>query len=306
MRTKQFTFQNKDGMKIHVYKWSPEKTAKGIIQIAHGMAEKAERYQYLAQVLTQEGFIVYANDHRGHGNSATSIEDLGYISDRDGFSDMVTDMKTLTDIAKEENPGLPVILLGHSMGSFLTQRYIQLYGNEIDKVVLSGSNGKQAPMLNWVGTMIAKVTMVFGGRRASGKMLDNLSFGSYNKKIDPVRTKFDWLSRDEKQVDLYINDPYCGTLFPASFFYDLLKGMKVIHKGEHLSKVPKDLPIYIFSGKEDPVGEYGKGVMNLYETYKSLGIKDVSYQLYPGGRHEMFNETNKEEVMKDLIKWVDR
>ena len=306
MKIKQFTFQNKDGLKIYVYKWSPEKTARGIIQIAHGMAERAVRYQQLAQALTKEGFIVYANDHRGHGKSASSIEELGYISDEDGFNDMVIDMKSLTNIIKKENPGLPVILLGHSMGSFLAQRYIQLYGDKIDKLILSGSNGKQNPAINQIGTILAKIMMVFGGRRASGKILDHLSFGSYNKRIDQAKTKFDWLSRDEKEVALYMKDPYCGTLFPASFFYDLLRGMKTIHSGGHLNSVPKDLPIYILSGEEDPVGLYGKGVMNLYKTYKTLGIKDVTYKLYPGGRHEMFHEINKDEVIEDLIGWLDQ
>lgn len=305
MIAQQFTFKNKDHIKIHVYKWSPEKAAKGIIQIAHGMAETAKRYEYFAQAMTEEGFIVYANDHRGHGQSAISTKDLGYISDNDGFDDMVTDMKTLTGIAKKENPRLPVILFSHSMGSFLAQRYIQLYGDNIRGVILSGTNGRPEPILG-VGTIIAKVIMKLGGRKASGKILDALSFGSYNKRIQGPKTKFDWLSTDEGQVEQYMNDPYCGTLFPVSFFYDLFKGLKIIHKKENLKQVPKNLHIFIFAGDEDPVGNYGKGIMDLYKTYQSLGIEDVTYKLYPKGRHEMLNEINRDEVIKDVIEWIDR
>ena len=305
MISHQFTFKNKDNMKMYVYKWSPDKMVKGIIQIAHGMAETAKRYEYFAKAMTEQGYVVYANDHRGHGNSAASIEDLGYISDEDGFSDMVTDMKTLTDIAKKENPGVAIILLGHSMGSFLAQRYIQLYGKDINGVILSGTNGKPKAMVN-VGIGLAKVIMSLKGRRASGKVLDSLSFKSYNKKINPLLTKFDWLSRDQEQVALYMADPYCGTLFPVSFFYDLLNGMKLIHKKEELKRVPKDLPIYIFAGDADPVGDYGKGVTGLYGTYQSMGIREVTCKLYPGGRHEMLNETNKDEVIEDIIRWINQ
>lgn len=305
MISQQFTFKNKDKIKIHVYKWSPKGQAKGVIQIAHGMAEKASRYVYLAKAMTEVGFIVYANDHRGHGQTALSVKDLGYISDQDGFHDMVEDMKTLTQIIKKENPGLPVTLFSHSMGSFLAQRYIQLYGERINGVVLSGTNGKPKAILN-LGIVLGKATMELGGRRASGKTLDALSFSRYNKKINPVKTKFDWLSRDAKEVALYVNDPYCGTPFPASFFYDLFRGMKKIHKKESLNQVPKDLPIYIFAGDADPVGDYGKGIIRLYKTYLSLGILDVTYKLYHGGRHEMLNEINKDEVIQDLIRWVDR
>ncbi|NMA84681.1 MAG: alpha/beta hydrolase [Epulopiscium sp.] len=305
MVKKEFTFPNSDKNVIHVYQWIPTQEAKGIVQIAHGMAERASRYDYFASVLVKEGFIVYAHDHRGHGRSATSIEDLGYISDNDGFSDMVMDMKSVTDIAKMENPNLPIILFGHSMGSFLAQRYIQLYGNEIAGVILSGTNGKQKSLVN-VGILLSKIIIAFKGRRASGKRLDKLTFGHYNHRFKPNKTKFDWLSRDEEEVRRYVEDPYCGTLFPASFFHDLYKGTKMIHQKDNLAQIPKGLPIYIFAGDEDPVGEYGKGVISLYKTYESLGIRNVSYKLYSGGRHEMLNEINKDEVIRDVIAWITK
>ncbi|HHX62552.1 MAG TPA: alpha/beta hydrolase [Epulopiscium sp.] len=303
MTKEKITFKNKDNSKIYVHKWSPDKEIKGIIQIAHGMAERAIRYDYFARALVKEGFIVYANDHRGHGESAASIEELGYISDHDGFGDMVEDMKTLTTIAKSENPDVPVILFSHSMGSFLGQRYIQLYGNEIDGIILSGTSGKPPSTVN-IGIFLAKIMMRIKGRKASGKLLDKIAFGSYNKKFKPNKTKFDWLSRDEEEVAKYVEDPYCGTLFPVSFFYDLFVGMKTIHKPEFLEKVPKELPIYIFGGQDDPVSNYGAGISNLANTYKSLEIENITSKLYPGGRHEMLNEINKDEVIADITKWI--
>lgn len=304
MIKEKITFKNKDDIKIYVHKWSPDNNPKGIVQIAHGMAERAIRYDYFARALVKEGFVVYANDHRGHGESASSIEELGYISDGDGFSDMVEDMKILTNIVKSENPDLPVILFSHSMGSFLAQHYIQLYGNEIDGLILSGTSGKQPPTVD-VGILLARSIMTLRGRKASGKLVDKLAFGTYNKRFKPNRTKFDWLSRDSKQVDKYIDDPYCGSLFPVSFFYDLFVGMKTIHRPEYLARVPKDLPIYIFGGQDDPVSNYGLGIIQLGGTYKYLGIRNITSRLYPGGRHEMLNEINRDEVIGDILDWIE-
>lgn len=303
MIKERITFKNKDRNKINVYKWSPDKNVKGIVQIAHGMAETAARYDYFARALVNEGYIVYANDHRGHGGTAASVEELGYISDNDGFIDMVEDMRRLTKIVKADNPGLPIILFSHSMGSFLTQRYIQLYGNEIDGVILSGTNGKPPSTIN-AGIVLSKTIMKLKGRKASGKLVDKMAFGSYNKRFMPNKTKFDWLSRDEEQVAKYIDNPYCGTIFPVSFFHDLFIGMKSVHRPEFLNQIPKELPIYIFGGSDDPVGNYGVGITNLEAAYKSLGIKNVTSKLYPDGRHEMLNEINRDEVIDDVINWI--
>lgn len=299
-----FTFQNKDNIYINTYKWIPENKIRGVVQIAHGMSESAIRYEYFTKKLTDAGFLVYANDHRGHGKSSTSIEALGYISDNDGFQDMVEDMKQLTGIIKKENPNRKLILLGHSMGSFLAQRYIQLYGNELTAVILSGTNGKQPPIINF-GILLSKAIMNFKGRGYKSNLIDNLAFGTYNNKFKPNNTKFDWLSRDEREVQKYIADPYCGNLFPVSFFYDFFNGMKIIHKEENLKSIPKDLPIYIFAGDCDPVGNYGKGIKNLHKAYTALGLKNLDYKLYPGGRHEMLNEINKDEVITDIIQWLN-
>lgn len=305
MINKNFNFKSRDDTNIFVYRWIPENVKiRGIVQIAHGMAERAKRYQDFAKVLTENGFVVYANDHRGHGKTAGSIENLGYLGDQEGFNLLVEDVHHLTMIIKEEYPNLPLFLFGHSMGSFVAQRYIMLYGNEVHGLILSGSNGKQGVMLS-IGALISKWEVKKHGAKAQSPRLDKLTFGDFNKAFKPNRTEFDWLSRDNREVDKYINDPYCGTVFTAGFFYDFFNGLKTVEDKKNLNSIPRDIPIYIFSGEKDPVGKFGKGVLNLYNRYKDLGVKDISYKLYKDGRHEMLKEINKKQVMEDVVQWLN-
>lgn len=305
MIKKNFTFKSEDGLEVFVYKWEPKDAEiKGVVQISHGMAERVERYERFAKVLTYNGYIVYGHDHRGHGKTAGSIENLGYFGDDKGFERLVNDVHQLSLIIKKENSNLPLFLLGHSMGSFAAQRYIMLYGDEIDGLILSGSNGKQGILLD-IGIKVAKREIKKHGAKTQSPRLDNLIFGRYNGYFKPNNTKFDWLSSDSVEVDKYIDDPYCGTVFTSGFFYDFMNGLKIIEDKNNFNMIPKDLPIYIFSGDKDPVGKFGKGVINLYNRYKNLGVKDLKYKLYKDGRHEMLNETNREEVMNDVIKWLD-
>jgi Lysophospholipase len=306
MKNETFTFNDDQGIEIFVYKWLPEDDVKvkGVVQISHGMAETAARYERTANALTASGYIVYANDHRGHGKTAGKVENVGYCGE-DGFNWMVKDMCSLNGIIRRENPGLSVFLLGHSMGSFLSQSYISIYGDTIDGVILSGTSGRQGPILG-IGTMFAKLEMKRVGPKTSSNMLNKMSFGSYNKQFKPYRTDFDWLNRDEVAVDLYINDPYCGGVFSTGFFYDLTKGLRDIHKKETMERIPKDLPVYLFSGEKDPVGNCCKTVRSLIEDYEKLGLEDVSYKFYKDGRHEMLNELNRDEVIADVINWLDR
>lgn len=299
-----FKFQTKEGVSINAYKWVPAGEIKAVVQISHGMNEYITRYDEFASFLSHKGYLVYGNDHLGHGNSLLEGEGLGYISDDNGFHDMVGEMKDLTDLIKKENRDLKIFILAHSMGSFLAQRYIQLYGDEIDGLILSGTNGQPPRGLN-LGIFLSSLIMKISGRRKKSKLISGLTFGTYNKKIRPRRTIFDWVSSDPEEVDKYIEDPLCGNLFPVSFFHDLYLGMKEIHIEENFKKIPKDLPIYIFAGGEDPVGQYGKGIVNLHNIYKRQGIKDVEYKIYPHGRHEMLNEKNKLEVMIDILNWLE-
>ncbi|GAV21499.1 alpha/beta hydrolase [Carboxydothermus pertinax] len=301
-----FIFKASDGQKIYCYRWSPleEVKPRAVIYIAHGMAETAVRYERFASVLIKKGYLVYAHDHRGHGKTAKSLLEIGYLGP-DGFNRMVQDIKEIIDFVKGENSGVPIILFGHSMGSFLTQRYISLYGESINGVILSGTSGAPGPIVN-LGIWQAKKEVERFGPRHRSTRLTQLTFGSYNKKFKPNRTEFDWLSRDHEEVLKYINDPYCGGVFTASFYYDFLRGLKETFRPENLRKIPKELPIFIISGDHDPVGSMGKGVLKLIKTYEKLGLTRVTYKLYPGGRHEMLNETNREEVVKDILSWLSK
>lgn len=305
MKSENFTFKDKGGVEIFVYKWLPEESVqvKGVVQVAHGMAETAARYEGFARALTNDGFIVYANDHIGHGKTAGDVQKLGDLGE-DGFNSMVESMHGLNEMIREENCNLPIFLFGHSMGSFLTQRYICLYGRGLKGAILSGSCGKQGIIID-IGRLIAKREIKKVGRTAKSIKLNKLSFGSYNNYFKPTRTDFDWLSRDKDEVDKYMEDSFCGTIFTTGFFYDFLGGLKIIASDIEINNVPKDLPIYIFSGDKDPVGKNGKGVLKLIKTYKEHGIADLTYKLYKDGRHEMLNEINREEVTFDVVKWLN-
>jgi len=305
MISEKFTFKDKSDLEIFVYKWLPNGSieVKGVVQIAHGMAESAARYEEFASGLTNDGFIVYANDHRGHGKTAGKIERLGDLGE-DGFNSMVENIHELNERIKEENMNLPVFLFGHSMGSFLTQRYICLYGSELKGAILTGTCGKQGIIID-IARMLAKGEVKKIGRCSKSNKLAKLIFGSYNNSFKKNRTDFDWLSRDDKEVAKYIDDPFCGTVFTAGFFSDFLGGLKNIADRKEIKNITRDLPIYIFAGDKDPVGKNGKGALKLVKTYKELGIKDLTYKLYKDGRHEMLHETNKEEVIKDVIQWLN-
>lgn len=306
MRAYEFYFKSKDNLDIHVYKWWPEDETKirGIIQIAHGMAETADRYERFAKFLTDNGYVVYINDHRGHGKTAGEKEEVGYLGDKDGFQYLVEDMYLLTKKIREEYRELPIFLFSHSMGSFAAQEYIMHYGEVLQGAILSGTNGRQGIVLD-LGLMVAKYEAKKKDRKAQSPLLDKLIFGNYNKQFKPNRTPFDWLSRDEKEVDKYIANPFCGTVFTVGFFHDFLSELKYIEAKENIYKIPKNLPLYIFAGDKDPVGRNGKGIVTLYNTYKNAGLKNVTYKLYPGGRHEMLNETNRDEVMQDTLAWIE-
>ncbi len=306
MLKNEFYFKSKkDSLDIHVYKFEPVYINPiGVVQISHGMAETAIRYEYFAKQLTKHGYIVYINDHRGHGITARTPDKVGYLSEKDGFLYLVDDMNTLSEIIKKENPNLPLFLLGHSLGSFASQMYIMKYADNIDGLILSGSGSKSRLILK-IGEKIVAFKTKKHGILYKSKIINNLFFLNNNKKIKSPRTNFDWLTRDEEEVDKYINDPFCGVLFPCGFFYDLIKGLQAIKDKSCLKRIPIDLPIYILSGSKDPISRNGKEVIKLKKQYIELGIKDVTCTLYDGGRHEMLNEINKDEVIEGIIKWLN-
>jgi len=307
MKNDTFTFKSSDGIQIFVYKWLPDdaSSVKGVIQIAHGMAEHAARYERFAGALTKAGYAVYANDHRGHGKTAGSQEHVGYFADENGWEKVVDDLHVLTGIIKKEFPGKPFFLFGHSMGSFLSRHYSMLYGNELTGLILSGTGGDPGP-IGKIGLFIAKMEARLRGKRAKSDMMNKLSFGAFNNAFKPNRTEYDWLSRDNAEVDKYIHDPWCGAVFTAGFFCDMLSGLGFINRKENIMKMPKILPIYLFSGAKDPVGANTKGVTQVYNALRSVGISDVTLKFYADGRHEMLNEINREEVFGDVAGWLSK
>jgi alpha-beta hydrolase superfamily lysophospholipase len=306
MIVRHTAFRTTDGANIHGYRWAPDPgiSLKGAVQICHGMAEHAFRYERFAQRLCESGYVVYAHDQRGHGQTAGSLKSVGIIADRDGLDVLVDDLLLMTRNAHAEYPDLPVFLFAHSMGSFVAQRFIQLHGDTLAGVVLSGTNGKQL-FLPIAGEVFARGEIRKNGRDTPSAKLTAMSFGGFNSPFRPNRTDFDWLSRDEAEVDKYIDDPYCGGTFPSGYFFDMARFLQKIQKPKNVGSVPVSLPVFLVSGEKDPVGGCGKGVLRLKNTYRKHGVKDLSCKLYPDARHEILNEINRDEVMNDVVSWID-
>ncbi|NLM13885.1 MAG: alpha/beta hydrolase [Epulopiscium sp.] len=300
-----FAYQSRDNIKIYGRRWMNYNVPiKGVVQIAHGMGEHIGRYEEFAKYLGNHGYIVYANDHRGHGRTGELANQRGYFSDKHGWEKVVSDMAHLTNIIRKNHPRVPVFLFGHSMGSLLSRDYIIRYSDRIKGVILSGTSGSLG-IRGILGQILVWLEMKIKGPKAPSPLMYKLSFEAFNDKFQPAKTHFDWLSRDEEEVDQYIKDPFCGGVFTTSFFNDLIRGTRTINIQENINKVSKELPIYIFSGEMDPVGNYSKGVQEVYNQFKKAGIKDVSIKIYANGRHEMLNEINKYEVYKDILNWIE-
>tara|TARA_R110002167_G_scaffold84568_10_gene229936 strand:+ start:91 stop:1026 length:936 start_codon:yes stop_codon:yes gene_type:complete len=300
------TYKTFDNETIFYYKWPSikNKPVKGIVQIAHGVGEHAGRYQSIATKLQNEGFVVYANDHRIHGQSVKNHDYLGYYDGDDYFLDAVNDMRQLTEIIKKEHPKKKIILFGHSMGSLLSREYVTIYGDDIQALILSGTASFMKG-LGSVGLFSAKILGQINGKYRSNELLKNLFFTQFNKKFKPNRTNVDWISSDEHQVDLFEADPLRIEDFSLSVFRDILKGTKKVNETKAFENTPKELPILIFSGDKDPVGEMGKGVLKVAKNYEKNGIKNLTLKIYKGGRHEMLHEINRKEVEQDVINWLN-
>ncbi|MDR1272820.1 MAG: lysophospholipase [Clostridiales Family XIII bacterium] len=287
------------GENIRIFKWKANEP-KALLQIAHGMAEHPARYDDFARFLTDHGISVYMNEHAGHGKEAST---LGFFPGPDGISHVVDDMKSLTDEMKGEHSELPIFLLGHSMGSFLARIYITKYAEGLTGCILSSTAGPNP--LEGVVLSIAKIQSKLKGPKSEAKFIDNLTGGMYLKRIkDPVNKRA-WLSTVDDLCIKYDEDPYCGFVFTAQGYEGLLGMMVEINRKEWAGKVPTQLPVYLFAGSEDPVGDYGKGVIEVYRRLKDAGLTDLTAKLYPGGRHEMLNEANKEEVYDDTLAWLE-
>ena len=284
---------------MEAYKiWAPSQPPKAIIQIVHGMAEHIDRYERTAKALNEAGFLVCGRNHRGHGPEAKL---LGYFADEQGWDAILNDAHEVSLDIKKQYPGVPFILLGHSMGSFLAREYALRYGRELDGLILSGT-GFYPKALCASGRMLAKLAP----KKKPANFVNNIAFAGNNKPFAPGRTGFEWLSRDEKEVDKYVADPLCGFCFTGSAFADFFGGLLALTDESRLSAMPKDLPVYFMSGDRDPVGQMGEGVRQVAEQFKKAGMLDITVKLYPDARHELFNELNRDEVTADLIQWLEK
>lgn len=282
LRAREFSFEGAEGVQIAGYRWGDDAiTSHGVLVVAHGMGEHARRYLKPLEPLMAQGWEIYAQDHRGHGSTASGAEALGDFGER-GARLVVEDLRRLVSLARGEHPGLPLILLGHSLGSFFAQAYVFEHSHGIDGLVLSG-------------------TAAFGDRTGPPKRLDE-----WVVEGEAPRTPFDWLSRDPAEVDAYIADPLCGftrKANPADAFAEVAASLK---EEARIAHIRKDLPIYVFVGDKDPINDDLKLLKPLLDRYAAAGLTDVTLKVYPGGRHEMLNETNRKEVVADLAAWLER
>ncbi len=302
MHTESFSLRAEDGASLFVRRWLPEGPIRGIVQIAHGMAEHGARYGGFAQRLAEGGWAVYASDHRGHGQTAPSEQELGHFADDDGWRRVTGDLRQVAEHARRQHAGLPFVLFGHSMGSFMTQWLVHRHPQDVDAVILSGSNIGGGALVR-AGKQIAKVERLRLGKRGRSALLASMSFGAFNRGFEN-RTGFEWLSRDPAEVDLYVADPRCGFEVTTQLWIDLLGALEEIGRADW-SRLPKTLPILVFSGALDPVSDRGKGIRALVETMRRAGLARVSETLYPEGRHEMLHDTNRSEVEADVLRWLE-
>ncbi|MBR2533904.1 MAG: alpha/beta fold hydrolase [Erysipelotrichaceae bacterium] len=303
MRKNEFRFRSSNGeVDVRSMEYIPDDRIIGILQIAHGMVEFIDRYEDFAKYLNSKGILVVGNDHIGHGGSVNSEDDWGYFGEN-GNRHVLDDMHELTILTKKKYPGLPYFLLGHSMGSFYARQYLCEYGNELDGAIIMGT-GYEALSTVKAGMFLCRLIAAFKGWRYRSTFVNNIAFGSYGRKFEPLRTRADWLSKDEALVDWYVNEPRCSFLFTLNGYYSMFEGISRLHDRSLLEKVPKDLPIFFVSGKDDPVGSFGKEVEASVKSLEDVGVKNIQLKLYENDRHEILNETDKEIVYVDLYNWL--
>ncbi len=299
----EFYFLSANGVnKIHAMKWLPEGKPVGVVQLVHGMVEFIDRYDCFARFLNEKGFVVVGHDHLGHGKSVESEDDWGYFSPN-GSEDALQDMVTLTKKTKEEYEGLPYCILGHSMGSFFVRKYAILYGDLVDAVIITGT-GNLPPAAVFAARGMAGIIRLFRGDRYKSKLMNGLILGDVLKEIDKPRTSADWLTKDEKIVDLYVANPANQFLFTMNGVRAMLDTIQYVVSLSNVKKIRKDLPILIASGERDPIGEFGKTVKDAHSLYEKAGLLDLEMHLFANDRHEILNELDKMDVYEYIYIWI--
>lgn len=292
-----------DGHRIRVRCWSTPGEPKAVVQVLHGLAEHIGRYDRFAAACCARGIAVIGHDHRGHGADC-DVADLGHFADHDGWNKVVGDAIAVRRLGAATWPGARIVLLGHSMGSFIAQSALARAPEPTNALILSASTFSKGSQLR-LGRLLARLLVLRSGGRHKSPLLNRLGIGSLNKRFAPNRTAFDWLSRDEAEVDRYIADPLCG--FPVSdrLWHDLLGGMLEVMSLRSLRRIPPGLPVLVTGGENDPLGGW-RGQGRLAEAFVNSGHAHVELKLYPGGRHEMLNETNRHEVTRNLLAWIEK
>lgn len=306
MVTAEFTFPSADKKTpIHAVEWTPEDgPVRAVLQISHGVAEYALRYAPFAEFLTARGFAVVGHDHIGHGLSVARGAPRLYFGPKGSWRWVVDDLYARRELAGKRFPGVPRFLLGHSMGSFLARTYLIRYPGTVDGAVLMGTGHMSGAMVSG-GRAVAAAEALRLGDRAVSPVVDRLAFGAYNRIFAPNRTAFDWLSVSEENVDAYLADPLCGGNASIGLFREMLSGIAYIKRPENLRRMNLNTPILFVSGSMDPVGECGKGVERAYAGFQRAGVRDVSMKLYENARHEILNDTCRETVYQDILRWLE-
>ena len=304
VKISDFRFKSSDGIhEIHGRQWIPDRPLKGIVQIVHGVAEHIGRYNDYASFLAENGYLAVGDDHLGHGYSVNNDSELGFFADKDGWDRIVEDEKKLHDLLITWYPDIPIILLGHSMGSFMARTYLCRYPNDFDASILSGT-GWQPGIVCKAGMAMAKAEIRRIGARSHSTKLQNLAFGNYLKGIENPIGSNDWICTDMSVIHRYDADPRCGFKTSASLMYDMMYGLDYICRDGHLERMNKALPVLFIAGDKDPVGGWGKGVKKTAARFRWLAMRNISVKLYPGMRHEVLNEVNRREVWNDTLTWI--
>lgn len=303
MRT-DFYFDSVSGGKIHGCRWTPDGEVKAIVQFVHGIAEYVERYDDFAEFLNTKGILVVAEDHMGHGKSIGDVTPIGCFAG--GWFAAVDDSYRLMQDTMKEFPGVPYILFGHSMGSFMTRTVLAKYPNSgITAAIICGSAWMPGTVIG-AGKAVATLVCKKNGANEPSQLLQNIMFGSYNKKVEHPRTPCDWLTRDQKIVDAYVADPLCGFVPSAGLVRSMMEGLQYIQNPRNLDAMDKNLPVFFIAGGDDPVGGYGAGVEQAAEQFRKHGMEHVDVKIYPLCRHEIHNEINKQEVYNDVASWIEK
>ncbi|KGR91230.1 alpha/beta hydrolase [Ureibacillus massiliensis 4400831 = CIP 108448 = CCUG 49529] len=293
-----------DHTRIYVRIYEPEHEVIGRFHILHGMGEHGGRYDAFATMLCEQGYFVTMHDHRGHGKTAELNGKLGYFADENGFERVVEDVYDVIQNVRYDYKKVPIFIFGHSMGSFIARRFIQVYGEIVDGCILCGTGATTT--MHKVGNMLAKTMAKTKGKDVRGDLLNELSLGSFNKQFKNTKTAFDWLTSDEEEVQKYIDDPYCGFIPTNQFFADLTDGLIMINRIEENARIPKNLLILLISGSSDPVGNNGKGVYKVANQLKNAGAQNVIVYLFEEMRHEILNERNKQQVFDVVSRWLKK